>query len=463
MLRPEPLRALAFAGLMLVGSARAETADPTKLESLKHELSSSVERKKSLEAQSDRMRRETGEIRGKLIETATGVQAREAEVSASEERLDALKTAESDLLAKLEHRRGEMANLLAALARLDRNPPPALAVRPDDALGAIRGAILLGSTVPELRAEADALKARLEELSRLRQSILAERATLAEARNSLERERAALEALLQKKLARQQTLAQAVESEQSTAERLSREATDLSDLIGKLEASAAERLPRLRPDPETLAARREERPETASAPQGPAARPEAGGGVSDGTGGAVAFAPPGGQIPAMPSSRLFSQAKGLIRAPVVGPIVRAFGEPNGLGGWMQGFTIAARPDAQVTAPFDGRIVFAGPFRRYGQLLIIAVGEGYHVLLAGMTNISGAVGQSILAGEPVGTMGPSSSPDSSAEEDRPAERSGGSNRDGKSGPRPTLYIEFRKDGDPVDPRPWLMMSDKKARG
>jgi len=465
--RPEPFRALALAGLVLVGSALvgsvwAETADPTRLESLKHELSTSVERKKSLEAQSEKTRRETEEIRARLIDTAASVQARETEVSASEERLDALRAAETDLLAKLEHRRGEMTNLLAALARLDRNPPPALAVRPDDALGAIRGAILLGSAVPELRAEADALKARLDELSRLRRSILAERETLADARNSLERERAALEALLDKKLARQQTLAEAVESEQSRAERLSREATDLNDLIGKLEASAADRLPRLRPAPETLASRREAAPATAPVPPGPAARPETAAEPSRSGEAVMALAPPAGQA-AMPSSRLFSQAKGLIRTPVSGPVLRAYGEPNGLGGRMQGLTIATRPEAQVTAPFDGRIVFAGPFRRYGQLLIITVGEGYHVLLAGMTTISGRVGQSILAGEPVGAMGPSSSPDGLAEENRPAGRSGGSDRVGKSGQRPTLYIEFRKDGEPIDPRPWLMMSDKKARG
>lgn len=481
MSRPEPFRALvrsglalpglALAGLVLVGSALvgsvlAETADPTRLESLKHELSSSVERKKSLEAQSEKMRRETEEIRARLIDTAASVQARETEVSASEERLDALRAAEADLLARLDHRRGEMTSLLAALARLDRNPPPALAVRPDDALGAIRGAILLGAAVPELRAEADALKARLEELSRLRRSILAERETLAEARNSLERERTALEALLNKKLARQQTLAEAVESEQSRAERLSREATDLNDLIGKLEASAADRLPRRRPDPETRAAGREAAPETAPVPSSPAAaaRPEMAAEASRPGETVVALAPPAGPIvSAMPSSRLFSQAKGLIRAPAAGPVVRAYGEPNGLGGHTQGLTIATRPEAQVTAPFDGRIVFAGPFRRYGQLLILAVGEGYHVLLAGMTKISGTVGQSILAGEPVGAMGPSASPGGSAADDRPAGQGGGSDRVGTSGERPTLYIEFRKDGEPIDPRPWLLMSDKKARG
>jgi len=447
------LQALALAlvslGGVFAGSVRAETADPSKLESLKHQLDSSVERKKALEAQSQATGKEVEEIRQRLITTAAQVQASEKDVSASEDRLTGLKAAEADLLVRLEHRRGEMANLLAALTRLDRHPPPALAVRPDDALGAIRSAILLGSAVPELKAEAEALKAKLDELTRLRQSIMAERATLADARTSLERDRARLQVLLDQKVARQQKLALAAESEQARAERLSREATDLNDLIGRLEASAAERIPQARPDPARLKPAAPEMTQEARA-------------VAQSPGQVAALTPPreGG---ALPSSRLFSEAKGLIRPPAAGPVTREFGGPNGLGGRMQGIQIATRPEAQVIAPFDGKIVFAGPFRRYGQLLIISVGEGYHVLLAGMNRINGMVGQNVLAGEPVGTMGPSPSPDSLAEDGGAAERDGGSDHGVKTGLRPVLYIEFRKDGDPIDPRPWLMMSDKKARG
>ncbi len=455
MSRPERIGALA-AFLLLTGTAtvvgaRAETADPSKLESLKHELDTSVERRKALEAQSESTRKEVEEIRGRLIETAASVQASEKDVSASEDRLEALKTAETDLIAKLEHRRGEMANLLAALTRLDRHPPPALAVRPDDALGAIRSAILLGSAVPELKSEAEALKAKLEELTRLRRSIMAERATLADAKASLERDRARLETLLDRKVARQQKLAEAAEGEQARAERLSREATDLNDLIGRLEASAVERIPQARPDPATLRPAASE-PAAAETPPSTTRKPDQ-----------VATLAPPREGDALPSSRLFSQAKGLIRLPVAGPVTREFGGPNGLGGRMQGLQIETRPEAQVIAPFDGKIVFAGSFRRYGQLLIISVGEGYHVLLAGMNRINGMVGQSVLAGEPVGTMGPSPSPDSLAEDDGATERNGGSDHRVKTGLRPVLYIEFRKDGDPIDPRPWLMMSDKKARG
>lgn len=456
MFRREIAAAIVSAAVFLspTASSRAETADPSKLETLKHQFDTSVERKKALDAQTEATRQEVDEIRSRLIVTAASVQAREAEVSASEDRLGALKEAETGLLAELDRRRGEMADLLAALTRLDRHPPPALAVRPDDALGAIRGAILLGDAVPELKAQAAALRARLDELTRLRESILAERTTLAQAKASLERDRANLETLLGQKLARQQRLAKAAESENARSERLAREATDLNDLIGKLEAEAAARLPESRPErtaaapaPEPARQAAEETGEKTSTP-GAAANP-----ADEQT---AMLRPPESQ-PDLPSSRLFSQAKGLIRPPVAGMIVKGFDEPNGLGGKTQGLTIGTRPGAQVIAPFDGKIVFAGAFRRYGQLLIISVGEGYHVLLAGMTRINGLAGQSILAGEPVGIMG------SSSDEDSPIRRNGAADHEVSSGQHPALYIEFRKDGDPIDPRPWLMMSDKKARG
>ncbi|MBX3495418.1 MAG: peptidoglycan DD-metalloendopeptidase family protein [Parvibaculum sp.] len=438
-----PSKALLLAAALAVGwvhGAHAETAEPGELDALQRQIETSLEKQKALEAQSEAARREAEEIRNALIESAANVQRREADVSASEDRLQGLRAAEADLTVQLERRRAAMAELLAALTSLDRQPPPALAVRPDDALASARSAMLLGAAVPELQAEAAELRLRLEELARLREEILAERQTLGESKTLLESERLSLEALLARKLEQQAKLSAAFESEQARAERLSRQATDLTDLIARLEAGAAARLPMHRPD---------ERPEPAREAPPPASADTAE------TRMAV-LRPPSGP-PAMPSSRLFSDARGLIRPPAAGRIVQRYGAPDGLGGQTQGLTIETRADAHIIAPFDGRISYAGPFRRYGQLLIISVGEGYHVLLAGMTRIDGAVGQSVLAGEPVGTMGSSPSGDDLAV------RNDKTGRDGIPGRGPELYIEIRKDGSPIDPRPWLTMSDKKASG
>ena len=419
----------------------AETAEPGELEKLQKEIGTSLERQKELQAQAEAARTEAEAIRAKLIETAARVQTHEADVSASEDRLQGLKGAEAVLTAQLERRKDDMAELLAALTRLDRHPPPALAVRPDDALASIRSALLLGTLVPELQAEATELRDRLEQLAALRREIGEERTVLAEAEAMLDRERSELQALLDRKLATQQKFVAAAESEQARAERLSRQATDLSDLISRLEDQAAERLPATRPEPRPEP-QLEKPARVAPAPTGEQQRQ-------------VAILRPPASPPSMPSSRRFSDARGLIRPPVTGTVIRAYGSQEG-GTRTQGITISTRSDAQIVAPFDGKVSYAGPFRHYGQLLIISVGEGYHVLLAGMARIDCSVGQSILAGEPVGMMGPPPAEDDPAAQDRLATR-------GATDRGPALYIEFRKDGDPIDPGPWLLMSDKKARG
>lgn len=438
------LAPLLLAAALIVPSALpllAETAEPGELEKLQKEIGTSLERQKELQAQAEAARAEAEAIRAKLIETAARVQTHEADVSASEDRLQGLKGAEAVLTAQLERRKDDMAELLAALTRLDRHPPPALAVRPDDALASIRSALLLGTLVPELQAEATELRDRLEQLAALRREIGEERKVLAEAEAMLDRERSELQGLLDRKLATQQKFAAAAESEQARAERLSRQATDLSDLISRLEDQAAERLPATRPEP-----RPEPQPEKpARVVPAPASDQQR----------QVAILRPPASPPSMPSSRRFSDARGLIRPPVTGTVIRAYGSREG-GTRTQGITISTRSDAQIVAPFDGKVSYAGPFRHYGQLLIISVGEGYHVLLAGMARIDCSVGQSILAGEPVGMMGPPPADDDPAAQDRLATR-------GETDRGPALYIEFRKDGDPIDPGPWLLMSDKKARG
>ena len=100
----------------------------------------------------------------------------------------------------------------------------------------------------------------------------------------------------------------------------------------------------------------------------------------------------------------FTSARGTLPIPVNGVKIRDFGTSDGLGGTERGISIATRPGAQVTSPCDGWVVYAGPFRSYGQLLILNAGGGYHVVIAGMDRISVDIGQFVLTGEPVAVMG-----------------------------------------------------------
>jgi septal ring factor EnvC (AmiA/AmiB activator) len=123
---------------------------------------------------------------------------------------------------------------------------------------------------------------------------------------------------------------------------------------------------------------------------------------------------------------------------VSGRLVRRYGDADELGQTNHGLVLEARPGAQVVAPFDGRIMFAGPFRGYGQILIIEHGDGYHSLLAGLERIDGAVGQWLVAGEPVAAM-----------------------KTGEAKPR--LYLELRRNGQPINPLPFLATREGKGTG
>ena len=126
--------------------------------------------------------------------------------------------------------------------------------------------------------------------------------------------------------------------------------------------------------------------------------------------------------------RSFADARGHIRPPAAGQVVQKFGAPDH-GGASKGIVIATRAGAQVTAPYDGEVVFTGPFLNYGMLVIIRHSDHFHTLLAGLSKIDASVGQFLLEGEPIGAMG-----------------------EGESGNR--LYVELRKNNQPVDPAPWI---------
>ena len=130
-------------------------------------------------------------------------------------------------------------------------------------------------------------------------------------------------------------------------------------------------------------------------------------------------------------TRPFAETRGRLPLPARGKVIRSWGDLAPLGLPSRGLTLEIVAGAQIVAPYDGRIVYADAFRSYGQLLIIDHGGGYHTLVAGLSRIDGQVGQWLLAGEPVG------------------QASNGEN--GKS----TLYVELRRNGEPINPLPWLV--------
>jgi septal ring factor EnvC (AmiA/AmiB activator) len=157
----------------------------------------------------------------------------------------------------------------------------------------------------------------------------------------------------------------------------------------------------------------------------------------------VAMLTPGRIKPAMP----FVEAKGLLPLPVQGRRVLTFGEKTQYGSQSKGIVLETRQGAQVVSPTDGWIVYAGEFRSYGQLLIINAGGGYHILLAGLSQIDVQLGQFVLAGEPVGVMSAVAKSAQAKAQDN----------------APVLYVEFRKEQRPIDPDPWWADGSRKVQG
>jgi murein hydrolase activator len=355
-----------------------------------------------------------------LIETAARVRDVEGNINASQTRLDALNEQERALQKSLDQRRAVIVEVIAALQRMGRQPPPALIVSPEDALRAVRTAITLGAVLPEMRSQADALAGDLSALSNVRKEIVAQRGRLASDLDLLGHEQLRVSLLIDQRQKNQTNAELALASERQRAADVARQVDSIKDLITKLEAGL---------DTEKRATRDADR-----GIANDATHPEL-----------AALSDPGRLTPAV----AFVDMRGHLHLPVNGTRIREFGGSDGLGGTQKGLSIAARPAGEITAPCDGWVVYAGRFRSYGQLLILNAGGGYHVLLAGMERISVDIGQFVLTGEPVAVMG------------------GGSQASptGTSGPKqPVLYVEFRKDGAPIDPSPWWATNEgEKVRG
>jgi murein hydrolase activator len=427
---------LAFAAVsalaLAVGPAQSQSQKPTleevrkhdqELEAVRAEQKKALDNQKKLQDEIAALSEDRRKLNQALIDSAAGIRAAEAKIFAAEGRLAQLTDTEASIRKSLDSRRTVIGEILATLQRMGRRPPPAMLVRPDDALESLRAAMLLGAVVPGMRSEAESLAGELSDLVRVRGEAAAERDGLARSVAALADEQNRMGLLVEERQKRQSEAEKQLDSERQQSVALSKQADNLKDLIAKLERGL-DSVSRT----------------TRAAQEGRA--------LGDTRADLSALKDPGRLGPAI----AFASAKAMLPVPVNGVKSRDFGASDGNGGSEKGISIATRPGAQVTSPCDGWVVYAAPYRSYGKLLILNAGGGYHVVLAGMERISVEIGQFVLTGEPVAVMG-------SGPQVASAMLTGAS---GSS--QPVLYIEFRKDGSPVDPNPWWAPPDsEKVRG
>lgn len=390
----------------------APTGEPETVEEAEEALSEieqsitlSQERAEELRAEIAALEGDRTRQNAALIAAAQRVKLAEIEIADVEARLDDLIVDELAVRGRLDGADAEIANVLAALARISRNPPPALIVDPSDALGSARSAILISAILPQLQEKAAAVAADLAELRAIRARVEEEEALLRANFAVLEEEQLRIATLIRARKEGVTAMGEELLAEERAAVALAERASSLKELIGSLTAEI-------------------EAAQSGAAP--PAMSEEE---------IRVALADTARTEPAIP----FELARGYLTMPANGVTVRDYGESDGFGGLAQGISVVTRAEAQVVAPADGWVLYKGPYLNYGQIVILNTGRNYTALLAGLETVTVDIGQFVLMGEPLGTMG-------SRTIGRTVTTSAGNSQ-------PTLYIELRRDNEPIDPTGW----------
>lgn len=394
-------------------AADVSKADLAKME---REVQAQNLEHKKLQAQATQIGLELTRISKDMIASAKQIQNSEEKISRMESELETLR---ADLKKAEENFVVEDDNLiktLSALQNLALKPTEALFVQPLTPVEIIRSAMLLREAVPYLQENAARIREDLEKIEAQKNLVEKQVARIIRQKKILEKEHEQMKALVQRK----SKIRNAVEIKSVKAkkkvEQLASQANDLRDLLNKLEKQRQEKLRRQEEERRRLA--------ELKAAEARRAAEETKKLEEKQRADLIKFKPE--VINEVGEN--FVKAKGHLLRPARGPVVTAYGEQMSKGVTSKGIIIKTRSQAQVISPYDGTVIFAGPFRGYGNLIIIEHGQGYLSLLAGLEEVDCELGQMLLAGEPVGQM-----PES------------GDAR---------LYVELRKDNHPVNPLTWI---------
>lgn len=395
----------------------------TRLKEVEGEIAAVKKRQSALKQEAEKLSSEIQSTERDMLALAKDIQTRERNLSKIEQRLKTLEAERDVQMQALAAGQKDTSQLIAALQTMSRRPRALMFLRPASASETVRSANVMLAVLPALQDRTAVLRQQVADLSATQSALAGEQEKHSTELEALRKDREALAKLRAEREAQRQGVLKQAESEAQRLQKMANEAKNIQDLLAKLDAEARLRdrfakLPAPRPRPAGLAERvraAKNQPAVAEAQREPSRpRSEQTRRQSSPT---VAMTPP-------------ASMRGSFRMPVEGTVMQRFGAAMAGGGSSKGILIRTRSPAQVVAPSSGRVVFAGPFRGYGQLLIIAHGNGYHSLLAGMARIDEKVGASVQAGSPVGIVEAEDQDD------------------------PKLYLELRQRGTPVDPLPWL---------
>lgn len=340
-----------------------------------------------LEAASASTSGEAAKARTAAAAVAARIQSAEADIDAAEAQVAVVEQLRAEQRARLAAKQGPTVRLVAALQTMALRPPALALVQPGSVRDLVHVHAVLAGVMPVVRSRTAELRADVERGRQLRLAADNALATQKSAQGQLIVQRQRLAALEARKRAESAQFASGAMAEQDRAIAMGEEARDITELMGRIDDAAS------------VSARLETLP-------GPILRP----------------AQPGAPRALPTETAVATAAIPAYRLPVVGQVVTGLGEISETGVRARGLTIATRSGAQVVAPTSGRILFAGPFRGYGNIVVIDHGLGWTTLLTSLAALNVKVGDTVDPGSPVGRAGAD---------------------------RPTITVELRRRGTPVD--------------
>ncbi len=390
--------------------------DPqAQLAQLESSLSLTKEKADKLKADIEAMKGDRDKQNAALIAATQRVKLAEADIATVQQKIGDLIVAELETRGRLDGADATISNVLAALERISRSPPPALIVDPSDALGSARSALLISAILPQLKARADQVVADLAHLSEIKTAAQGEEANLKANFDVLEEEQLRIATLIAARKQNEDIATATLVDEENQATEMADKAAELKELITSLGKQA-----------QAVATAAEATAKANSGSSAPKLDKET---------VRLALANTERQQPAVP----FASARGFLDVPVAGVSVINYGDGDGYGGISKGVSIVTRAEAPVLAPSDGWVLYRGDYLNYGQIIILDAGQDYTILLAGLATTDVAPGQFVLMGHKIGTMG---------------SRTIGRNIATSAGTQsPTLYIEMRNKNAPMDPTGW----------
>jgi murein hydrolase activator len=386
-------------GLLVALPAPAQQRSPEEqkaleLKRLESDVAAARAKQQQLAQQQKAIHAEVEQLRAQLTVAGRSASENEKALTDLESALRDLETDADDKRVTIALRRAELLELLASSQRLAQFPPVAMLMQPGDPQDAIRAGLIIGGTVPAVQERLQVLRSEFDELAKVDDTVRRQRDRVSTQVRGLAQERTSIAALLKRKEILEDQLDAEADKSGTKLKQLAESAKDLRELLEKLIADR----------------QADERRRAEELGRGAVRREQAASHIDLGD---ARVTPKSGRT-----------------LPVSGKITGAYGQATDVGVNARGLSIETRNSALVLSPAAGKIIFSGPFRGYGLILIVEHRDGYHSLLAGLGRLDATVGRSVDPGEPLGAMG-------------------------EGGDRaPVLYFELRRQGLTLNPQTWV---------